>query len=303
MLARGKGALESACRGGHAVGAFSVYNLEGAQAVCRASEAGGTPAIIQAGSSAFKYAGRKPLAALALAAAEESGAEVGVHLDHSRDLFEIRECLKLGYTSVMVDGSKLPFEQNVRFTREAASIAHEAGAWIEAELGGLSGDEDRSGSGGAGDDRTDPRAAGRFVEQTGVDALAVAIGNVHGFVPYDVNLDLELLRAIRERVPIPLVLHGASGLPDEQVQGAIALGVAKINVNAELRRAFIGGLKESVGTLSSQEDGLAAVLSPATGRMQEAAARKLRFFSRAAEGRAVTQQNPPAGRSGAGGRS
>jgi len=281
MLARGKGTLERAYREGQAVGAFSVYNLEGAQAVCCAAEAEGKPAIIQAGSSAFKYAGRRPLAALALAAAEESGAEVGVHLDHSRDLFEIRDCLKFGYTSVMVDGSKLPFEQNVRFTREAANIAHEAGAWIEAELGGLSGDEDRSGGGAAGEERTDPEAAGRFVEETGVDALAVAIGNVHGFVPYEVNLDLELLRVIRGRVPVPLVLHGASGLPDEQVEGAIALGVAKINVNAELRQAFIGGLRGALASLSPEDDGLASVLSPATERMQEAVARKIRFFSQA----------------------
>lgn len=281
MLNRGKDALEGAFREGRALGAFSVYNLEGALAVCRAAEEEGAPVILQAESSAFRYAGRRPLASLAVAtAAEESGAEVGVHLDHSCDLGEIRECLELGYTSVMVDGSRLPFEDNVALTKEAAEAAHEVGAWIEAELGGLSGEEDRSGTGQVGEPMTDPKDAARFVEETGVDALAVAIGNVHGFVPYEVDLDLGRLAEIRERVPVPLVLHGASVLPDDQIEGAIALGVAKINVNAELRRAFIGGAKEAADILPSDDDSIAALLSLATERMQKAVGQKIRLFSR-----------------------
>lgn len=271
--------LRKAGEGGYAVGAFSVYNLEGAVAVCRAAEAEGKPAIVQAGSSAFRYAGRRPLAALALAAAGESGAEVGVHLDHSRDLREVEECLGLGYTSVMFDGSRLPFSENVARTREAAEVAHGAGAWIEGELGGLSGDEDRSGSGGGASETTDPAVAERFVEETGVDALAVAIGNVHGFVPYQGSLDLGLLDEIRGRVPVPLVLHGASGLPDGRVRGAISLGVAKVNVNAELRRAFAEGVREAASALPPDEDAVAALLSPATEKMEGAVREKMRLFS------------------------
>jgi ketose-bisphosphate aldolase len=293
MLQLGKDALEGAFREGRAVGAFSVYNLEGALAVCRAAEDEGTPVILQAGSSAFRYAGRRPLAALAVAAAEESSAEVGVHLDHSRGLGEIRECLELGYTSVMVDGSRLTFEDNVALTKKAAEAAHGSGAWIEAELGGLSGDEDRSGAGQAGEPMTDPEDAARFVEETGVDALAVAIGNVHGFVPYEVELDLGRLAEIRERVPVPLVLHGASSLPDDQVEGAIALGVAKINVNAELRRAFIGGAKEAADALPPDDDGIAALLSPATERMRAAGREKVRFFSRVHEARPASLGRRP----------
>lgn len=292
MLQRGKDALEGAFRGGWAIGAFSVYNLEGALAVCRAAEEEGESVILQAGSSAFGYAGRRPLAALALAAAESSDAHVGVHLDHSRDLGEIRECLDLGYTSVMVDGSRLPLEENAAFTKEAVEIAHGVGAWVEAELGGLSGDEDRSGSGQAGEPMTDPEDAARFVQETGADALAVAIGNVHGFVPYEVGLDLGRLAEIREGVPVPLVLHGASGLPEDQILGAMALGVAKINVNAELRRAFIEGAREATDVLSD-DDGIAALLSPATERMQAAVREKVRFFCRAGQtGRAVGGRRP-----------
>lgn len=280
MLARGTELLEDAHEEGRAIGAFSVYNLEGAQAVCRAAEEEGAPVIMQAGSSAFGYAGRGPLMALAVAAAESSEAQVGVHLDHSRDLEEVRRCLEHGYTSVMIDGSSLSFDENVNLTKQAAKEAHDAGAWIEAELGGLGGNEDRSGSGETTMDMTDPQDAARFVEATGVDALAVALGNVHGFVPYEVKLDLDRLAAIRELVAVPLVLHGASGLPEDQVRDAIALGVAKINVNAELRRAFREGVAESVESVLAEDDGIATLLAPATERMKGVVREKIRSFSR-----------------------
>lgn len=276
MLDLGKTTLEKAFRKGRATEAFLVYNLEGARAVCRAVESEDALVILQAGSSAFRYGGRHPLAALAL---EASDARVGVHLDHSRDLAEIRECLEFGYTSVMVDGSDLLFGENVALTREAVREAHGAGAWIEAELGGLGGGEDRSGQAHAGE-MTDPEFAARFVEETGVDALAVAIGNVHGFTPHEVRLDLERLAKIRELVAIPLVLHGASGLPEDQIEEAIALGVAKINVNAELRQAFIVGVKDSADRLAPDDDSIASLLSPAMERMQWAVGEKIRLFSR-----------------------
>ncbi len=282
MLDFGKTTLEEAFRNGRALGAFSIYNLEGAQAVCRAAESQGMPAIIQAGSSAFRYGGREQLAALALAAGEASEARVGVHLDHSRDLAEIRKCLEFGYTSVMVDGSDLPFEDNVTLTHKAVREARNADAWVEAELGGLSGDEDRSSKAQAGM-MTDPEAAARFVEQTGVDALAVSIGNVHGFTPNKVKLDLERLARIRESVSIPLVLHGASGLLEDQIEGVIGLGVAKINVNAELRWAFIDGVRDSVNCLLPDDDSIDSLLASATERMHRVAAQKIYLFSRADE--------------------
>jgi len=147
----------------------------------------------------------------------------------------------------MVDGSHLPFEQNVALTRAVVEEAHALGTWVEGELGALAGDEDSS-SGATAGETTDPGLAAQFVERTGVDALAVAVGNVHGFTEVPVHLDLDLLQRIAAVVSVPLVLHGASGLPDREVAAAVALGVAKVNINAELRRAHVEALTEALLT-------------------------------------------------------
>ncbi len=244
MLLRGAGVLTEAARGRTAVAGFTAYNLETVQAIRAAAEATGAPVILQAGASGFRHGGWA-LAHLALAAAADSSARIGVHLDHSRDLEEIRACLDLGYTSVMVDGSHLPFRENVELTREAAELAHAAGAWVEGELGALAGDEDRSTDARSGA-FTDPREAARFVEETGVDALAVAVGNVHGFTSTPVRLDFDRLAEIHASCPVPLVLHGASGLPPADREAALDRGVAKVNVNTELRQAFLAAVEEAL---------------------------------------------------------
>ena len=243
MLLHGTDALKQAAAAGHALPGFVVYNLETVQGITAAAEAAGTPVLIQAGSSPFKHAGREALMRLALDAAQHSPARLGVHLDHSRDLAEITACLQAGYTSVMVDGSHLPFAENIALTREAVRRARDHGVWVEAELGALPGDEDVSTDAVATDAAmTDPVQAGEFVAATGVDALAVAVGNVHGLTRHQVRLDLDRLAAIQALVPVPLVLHGASGLPVEELHGALARGVAKVNVNAELRRAYLAAV-------------------------------------------------------------
>ena len=240
MLLHGSDALKEGAAAGHALPGFVAYNLETVQGVTAAAEAAGRPVIIQAGSSPFKHSGREALMRLVLDAAARSTAPLGVHLDHSRDLDEITACLEAGYTSVMVDGSHLPFAENIALTREAVRRARSHGAWVEAELGALPGDEDVSTDAVAqAAAMTDPQQAAEFVSATGVDALAVAVGNVHGFTKHPVRLDLERLAAIHEAVPVPLVLHGASGLPVDELRGALARGVAKVNVNAELRRAYL----------------------------------------------------------------
>ncbi|MFD5234046.1 class II fructose-bisphosphate aldolase [Streptomyces qaidamensis] len=242
MLLHGTDALKEAAAAGHALPGFVAYNLETVQGITAAAEAAGRPVVIQAGSSPFKHAGRDALMRLALDAAGRSAARLGVHLDHSRDLDEITACLEAGYTSVMVDGSHLPF--SIALTKEAVRRARDHGAWVEAELGALPGDEDVSTDAVAqAAAMTDPQQAAEFVAATGVDALAVAVGNVHGFTRHPVRLDLERLAAIHESVPVPLVLQGASGLPVEELHGALARDVAKVNVNAELRRACL----EAVG--------------------------------------------------------
>ena len=196
---------------------------------------------------------------------------VGVHLDHCRDPEVIDACVALGYSSVMIDGSHLPFEENVAVTRRVVERAHAAGVWVEAELGALGGDEDASGEAEAGA-MTDPEQAAEFAERTGVDALAVAVGNVHGYTPVPVRLDLERLRAIDAVCSAPLVLHGASGLPEEDLLGAIAAGVVKVNVNAELRRAHLRALAEG---LEAVGDDVRALQGRAIEAMTAVAAEKL----------------------------
>ncbi|MEU1254137.1 class II fructose-bisphosphate aldolase [Streptomyces chartreusis] len=243
-------ALNTAYDDGRALPGFVAYNLETVQGIVAAAEAAPAhPVLIQAGAGPFRHAGRDPLMRLALDAARSSPARLGVHLDHSRDLDEITACLEAGYTSVMIDGSHLPFAENIALTREAVRRARDHGAWVEAELGALAGDEDVSTNAtAAGAPMTDPAQAAEFVAETGVDALAVAVGNVHGFTAHPVRLDLTRLSAIREAVPVPLVLHGASGLPEDQLLGALKRGVAKINVNAELRRAYLRAVQDELPT-------------------------------------------------------
>jgi tagatose 1,6-diphosphate aldolase GatY/KbaY len=276
MLDHGTAVLRDAHAEGWAIGAFSVYNLEGAQAVCAAAELEQAPVILQAGSNAFAYAGLRALAGLALGAAADSRARVGVHLDHARELAEIRACLELGYSSVMVDGSALPFEDNVRLTRTVVEAAHAAGAWVEGELAGIAGDEDRSADTAIGVGAlTDPAAAEAFVARTGVDALAVAIGNVHGITATPVTLDFDRLAAIGDRLDVPLVLHGASGLPDAQLAQAVALGVAKVNLNTELRRALKHALL-ALGAAPPDGDSMAELLAPARDAITDVARQKIR---------------------------
>jgi fructose-bisphosphate aldolase class II/tagatose 1,6-diphosphate aldolase GatY/KbaY len=284
MLLRGTDALKEAAAAGHALSGFVAYNLETIQGITAAAEATGRPVIIQAGSSPFKHAGREALMRLALDAAARSTAPLGVHLDHSRDLDEITACLEAGYTSVMVDGSHLPFAENIALTKEAARRARDHGAWVEAELGALPGDEDISTDAVAqAAAMTDPQEAAEFVAATGVDALAVAVGNVHGFTEHPVRLDLERLAAIHEAVTVPLVLHGASGLPVEELHGALARGVAKVNVNAELRRAYLETIRVA---LPSALPGSDVVFLWAAGRdaVRDAALEVIGRLSPRAEG-------------------
>lgn len=241
MLADGTSMLLGLRRTGRAVAAITTYTLESTRAIVSAAEQAGQPVILQAGSSSFGAVGRDALAAACLAAARAASVPVGVHLDHSTDREEISACLALGYSSVMVDGSHLPFEQNLALTRAVVEEAHACGTWVEGELGALAGNEDSS-SGATAGEMTDPDLAVEFVARTGVDALAVAVGNVHGFTDARVRLDLELLGRIAAVVSVPLALHGASGLPDCEVADAVALGVAKVNINAELRRAYVDAL-------------------------------------------------------------
>jgi ketose-bisphosphate aldolase len=278
MLATGTTLLTDARAGRRAVAAITTYTLESTRAICLAAERTGQPVMLQAGSGSFGAVGRVPLAAAALASAREASVPVGVHLDHCKDPAEIDACLELGYSSVMIDGSHLEFEENVALTRAVVERAHATGAWVEAELGALAGDEDSSGEVEAGA-MTDPDQAAEFAERTGVDALAVAVGNVHGFTPVPVRLDLQRLREIAAATPIPLVLHGASGLPEEDLLGAVAAGVVKVNINAELRRAHLSALAAG---MAEAGDDVRALQHRAIEAMAKVAAEKIALLSRRA---------------------
>jgi len=281
MLARGTSTLLDARRTGRAVPAITAYTLESIRAVCAAAQRTGLPVILQAGSSSFRGVGREPLAAAALAAAAAAEVPVGVHLDHSTDPDEISACIRLGYTSVMVDGSHLPFEDNVSLTLSVVREARAAGVWVEGELGALPGHEDSSSDAAAGE-LTDPDQAAEFAHRTGVDALAVAVGSVHGFTSRPVHLDVPRLRRIAALTPAPLVLHGASGLPDSAVTAAVAAGVAKVNVNAELRHAHLDALATA---LAAGDDDLPRIQQRAVDAMARVAEDKLTLLA----GRTTTQ--------------
>jgi ketose-bisphosphate aldolase len=272
MLATGTSVLQR----GRAVAAFNTYTLESTVATVRAAERLGRPVLLSAGFSSYGVVGREPLAAAALAAAHAATVPVGVHLDHCRDPDEIDSCLALGYSSVMIDSSHLEFEANVELTRSVVERAHAAGAWVEAELGALSGDEDRSGGLPAAQDMTDPQQAAEFAARTGVDALAVAVGNVHGFTPAPVRLDIDRLRAIAAVCSAPLVLHGASGLPEQDLLGAVAAGVVKVNVNAELRRAHFEAIRAG---LAETGDDVRALQQRAIEAMTRVAEEKIALLA------------------------
>lgn len=282
MLAKGAGLLTLARARGRAIPAMTTYTLESTWAICQAAERAGLPVILQAGSSSFGGIDRELLAATAVAAGRHATVPVDVHLDHSTDPDEIRSCMALGYTSVMIDGSHLTFEDNIALTRAVVEEAHSAKVWVEAELGAVSGDEDASTDAVAAK-LTDPNQAAEFATRTGVDALAVAIGNVHGFTATPVRLDLARLRAIATLTGIPLVLHGASGLSDEDVLSAVRAGVAKVNINAELRRAHLAALRAA---LAENGDDIVRLQRLVVTAMTDVAMAKLTLLA--------GQQEPPA---------
>lgn len=250
--------LRRARAGKYAIGAFNVYNSEGVTAVIRAAEELDSPVILQVLPSALALGGM-PIVALCRAAAKTSRIPAAVHLDHCPDEQLILSTLENKISSVMADGSKLPFADNIAFTRKITEQAHEVGAEVEGELGCLSGSEDGMSIYEYEEQLTRPDQAKEFVRQTNVSALAVCIGNRHGKYLRPPKLDFPRLEAIAKEVVIPLVLHGTSGLQDDLVARAISCGVCKFNVNTEIRTAYLetcansfkGGSVELVDLMAS----------------------------------------------------
>ncbi len=229
-------------RGGYAIGAFNVENMEMVKAVIKAAEQMEAPVILQTTPSTVKYAGLSLYYANVKAAAENVKVPVALHLDHGNSYGLAIQAMYTGYTSVMIDGSKELLEENIALTKRVVDACSAVGVPVEAELGKVGGKEDDSECNDPG--YTEPEDAVRFVAETGVQSLAVAIGTAHGIYKGEPKLDVDRLSEIRKRVDVPLVLHGASGVPAELVQECIRRGISKVNFATELRIAYSEGLKE-----------------------------------------------------------
>ena len=233
--------LKKAREGGYALGAFNTSNLEMTKAICRAAEETNRPFIIQTSPSSVKYAGLHQIFDIVKNEVENTNTKSCIHLDHGKDFETARQCIDAGYRSVMMDASKLSFEENVALTKKLVDFAHSKNVAVEGEIGIIGTEEGGEISGLAV--YSSPEEVAKFVELTGIDSVAVSVGNEHG-APDGERIHFEILEKISEIIKIPLVMHGASGLSDDDIKRAISLGVTKINIDTSLRRAFIDGMRD-----------------------------------------------------------
>ena len=272
-LAPSRDILQAAGEEGRAVAALNFYNAETLRAHINAANECRASIILQTTESTINYLGIDMAVAMAAAAASEIVKPVSLHLDHGASFDLARRCIDAGYSSVMIDGSKLPFGKNIELTRRVAEIAHAAGVSVEGELGHVAQNAD---GGDITQFYTRPEDGRRFIEETEVDALAVAIGTAHGFYKGEVRLDLPRLREIRDAAgDTSLVLHGGSGVPDDLMKEAIANGIAKINFGTELKNAFTLAVKKSL--LSSDDIDLRRTFAPAVEAVAEVSKAKIRI--------------------------
>lgn len=253
-----------------AVGHFNIHNQEFIRAVVRAAESERSPAILAVGMMSVKYMGLEPLISACRSISRETEVPVAIHLDHARDLDMVRRSLELGINSVMFDGSSLDFEENVEKTTKVVQMAHDCGATAEGEVGIVP-----HGTASVSQaEMTDPARAVEFAERTGVDFLAVSLGSVHGMKSAATSLDQGLLQQLHEQISVPLVLHGASGVLDDQISAAIENGIRKINVNTGLKvvlKSFLSNrltAEPETDLLEDFEQGIDAVSKSVAARMQ-----------------------------------
>ena len=291
--------FEKSMKEGFAIGAFNINNMEIIQGIVDAAQKQNSPVILQASSGAIKYARIKYLMKMVEAAVEETNIPITIHLDHGPDFETCKMCIDNGFTSVMIDGSKYSFEENVALTKKVVDYAHERGVVVEAELGQLAGIEDDVNVSEEDAKYTDPDQAKEFVERTGCDSLAIAIGTSHGAYKFkgEARLRMDILKQVKEKIPnTPIVLHGAStvipelvetcnnyggdipgakGVPDEILHEASLSGVSKINVDTDLRLAFTGEIRKSLAENPSAFDPR-KYLTPAREKITEVVEHKIR---------------------------
>jgi fructose-bisphosphate aldolase, class II len=241
-LVTSKEMLIDAQKNNYAVGAFNANNMEIVQAIIETAEEERSPVIVQASQGAIKYAGLNMIVSMVKTLADKATIPVVLHLDHGTDYYQNILCLRAGFTSLMFDGSKLPFDENVAMTRKVVEMAHVCDVPVEAEIGQI-GKMDASDEPGVARERikefmADPEEAARFVKMTEIDSLAAAVGTIHGCQEQIAQLDIPRIEKIRDLTGVPLVLHGASGASDEEIRKGIAAGISKINIDTRIRMAF-----------------------------------------------------------------
>ncbi|MBU8922027.1 MAG: class II fructose-1,6-bisphosphate aldolase [Bacteroidales bacterium] len=299
--------MDAAREGGYAVGAFNINNMEFVQAITDVAEKLKSPAIMAVSQGAIKYAGFQNIVSLVRTAAETMDIKVSLHLDHGKDMDIIRTCIDGGFTSIMIDGSDLSFDENIAITKKVVEMARPEGISVEGELGRLAGVEDHVSVAEKDAIYTDPDEAVEFVEKTGVDSLAVAIGTSHGAYKFkaEARLAMDILSSIVEKVDVPLVLHGASGVnqahvsianefgaalkdtkgvPDEAISEAVRRGICKVNIDTDMRIAFTAFIRQSF----SENPGVfdpRNYLGAARDAIREVVMYKMRLFG--SEGKAV----------------
>jgi len=268
--------LDVARRERYAIGAFNIYNLETVDAVLAAAVELSSPVIIALGERYLKHFPIQAVAAIAKTMAHYVRVPVALHLDHAQKLESIELAISAGFTSVMIDGSKLPLLENIVFTNRAMALARPRGVSVEAELGRVV----RTGMAEA-DLFTDPQEAHQFIEETQVDALAISVGTVHGLYKGEPTLDLVRLAQIAEKVSVPLVLHGVSGLPDHLIKSAIQLGVAKLNVNTEISIQGVHAVRSFLAEKGNENTRLEELMIEARTAMVEVVKKYINFFGSA----------------------
>lgn len=267
--------LQAARAGGYCIGAFNVHTLEMLQAVVEAAVETDSPLIIQSTVGTVKHLGPEYIAAAATVAANMNRIPIALHLDHCTEFDLIVRCIRAGYTSVMIDASHSPFEENVLQTKRVVEVAKPAGVNVEAELGKVGGVEDEIVVADNEALMADPDECAKFVQLTGVPTLAPAIGTAHGIYKGEPKIDFDRIGKIAAVVDAPLVLHGGSGIPEEQVRRCVSLGMAKMNVATELRIVFTDAIK-AVFAQNPEENDPRKYMVPAKKALKEAAIEKMR---------------------------
>lgn len=281
MLVHIKELFKGDVRGRFAYPAFNTMNLEITRGIIDAAEELDTPIILETSEGAIKYAGLETIYELMASMAIKAKVPIALHMDHGKDMDQLRRGIELGYSSVMIDHSGDALEKNVKDTKEMVLFAHREGAWVQGEIGRIRGKEDWVSVSDRDSLLTTPEEAEQFWKDTGVDTLACSVGTIHGIIKMngqaEAHVDVDRIGAIAARVPVPLVLHGASGVPDDVITASIEQGISIINIDTELRIAFTSNLRNVLAEHPDEVDPR-KYLAPAIAGVKEAAKKKLLAF-------------------------